>query len=497
MNRQMGQLINSLCQLETSNAVDLARTVARRRKKNHGTKLCTAWLIASIFGCNGNAARTGAAAPGTQNGASSSARSNAGAPAGSAGMQSVASGVAGSAAVGGMTNPPLAGMVPAVAGSSAPSVATPSAGSAGLASTAGSAGLGATPTAGAAGVAGHGDSVAGAGNSGQVAAGSAGQAVPNAVLDGHQTLLPDKSWTCGMPDGIPGPLSGQPVFDIDMQVSDVHDLGQTQYGHRHQIDIKGGTVEGDKLHAVLMDRGLDYQLTLANGAVEVEQLNILQADSSAVYMRNCGVSPGPGSDVRMVLDFEAPNGGTLAWLNTGTFVATREFDPAKQTLRLKVYEVKGAADAQNAVRVVEPADAPDQSWECSKAAGAQGSAVYMETVAIDAGSVAVGDSKRGTRNIIPITGGTTTGKITGSVLSGGADFQLLSGATLGLDARYTLKTNDGELIIVRNCGTFGAFVPTFEARLDGKYAWLNANDWLSSDPAIGLGTVSLTVYDKR
>ena len=302
-----------------------------------------------------------------------------------------------------------------------------------------------------------------------------------------------------MPDGIPGPLTGTPVFDIDMQVADVHDLGQTQYGHRHQIDVRGGTIEGDKLRGTLADRGLDYQLVLDNGAVEVEQLLIVTSSGTPVFMRNCGTAPAGARDVRMVIDFEAPLGGSLAWLNTGTFIGVREFDPDAKTLRVKVYQVTApsVAPTPDALRVTDPAGVPNQQWECAERSGSQGEVVYMETVGIDAGSVAVGDSKRGTRNIIPITGGTTSGRVTGSVLSGGADFQLLSGATFTLDARYTIKTNDGELIIVRNCGTFGAFVPVFEARADGKYAWLNANTWLSSDPNIGLGTVSLTIYGTR
>lgn len=120
--------------------------------------------------------------------------------------------------------------------------------------------------------------------------------------------------------------------------------------------------------------------------------------------------------------------------------------------------------------------------------------VYMESVGIGAGSVAVGASKRGTRNIIPITGGTTSGRVAGTVLSGGADYQIL-GTTFELDARYTLRANDGELVIVRNCGPIGALVPVFETRTDGPYAFLNANTWLSSDPSVGAGVVNLTIYE--
>ncbi len=64
----------------------------------------------------------------------------------------------------------------------------------------------------------------------------------------------------------------------------------------------------------------------------------------------------------------------------------------------------------------------------------------------------VGESKRGTRRIIPITGGTFKGpKIKGEVLPGGEDWQLVrpDGDT-ELYARYLLKTNDGHTIQVIN-----------------------------------------------
>ena len=57
----------------------------------------------------------------------------------------------------------------------------------------------------------------------------------------------------------------------------------------------------------------------------------------------------------------------------------------------------------------------------------------------------VGESKRGTRRVIPITGGTFSGpKINGEVLPGGEDWQLVrpDGDT-ELYARYLMKTDDG------------------------------------------------------
>lgn len=69
-----------------------------------------------------------------------------------------------------------------------------------------------------------------------------------------------------------------------------------------------------------------------------------------------------------------------------------------------------------------------------------------------ANMINVGESKRGTRRVIPITGGTFSGpKIKGEVLSGGEDWQLVrpDGDT-ELNARYLLKTNDGFVIQVIN-----------------------------------------------
>src|SRR5580658_8443063 len=59
---------------------------------------------------------------------------------------------------------------------------------------------------------------------------------------------------------------------------------------------------------------------------------------------------------------------------------------------------------------------------------------------------------KGTRRIVPITGGTFEGPLLrGKLLPGGADWQILRGDGVAeLEARYTLQTDDGALIYVRN-----------------------------------------------
>jgi hypothetical protein len=69
---------------------------------------------------------------------------------------------------------------------------------------------------------------------------------------------------------------------------------------------------------------------------------------------------------------------------------------------------------------------------------------------IEAGQV-IGLNSRGRRRIIPITGGKLTGKINGTVLPGGADFQIVVSDTCAdLDARYLLQLDSGEHVFVMN-----------------------------------------------
>jgi hypothetical protein len=313
----------------------------------------------------------------------------------------------------------------------------------------------------------------------------------------NQTLMPHSSWDCGMPDGIPPPEMGTVVFQAELNLGEIYDMGTTQYGHRHLTEIEGGTVTGSKINGRVLTGGLDWQLTLPNGAVEIEQVNILMTnDRVPIYFRNCGTSPSADLPERFVPDFEAPNSSRYAWLNSGAFVGIRKLDMSQKTMTLTLYDISKITPPTDTVEVIEPEDLPNQVWQCPKSSGRNGAVVYTETVRIGS-SISVGNSKRGSRNIIPITGGTTRGRIQGKVLPGGADFQLTAGTRFTIDARYTLRTNDGELIIVRNCGALGGLVPLFETRLDGPYAWIDSGIYRSSNPGVGVGSVNITIYEKQ
>jgi hypothetical protein len=311
----------------------------------------------------------------------------------------------------------------------------------------------------------------------------------------EKTLVPDSSWTCGMPDGIPKPENGVLVFEAQMNLDKVYEVGKTLYGLRKVFVVRDGTISSDKIQASVMPGGLDFQLTLSNGIIEIEQVLVLRtSDGKYVYLHNAGTGTNE-KDVRVVMDFEAPNGSSSAWLNTGKYVARRTVNLTEGTLKMIIYDVSEVVvDASNVVKISKPADVTYQSWDYRKASPSEkpGEQFITETVTLGR-STTVGNSKRGIRNIIPITGGTLRGKISGKVLFGGADYQNFTSGP-AIDARYLWQVDDGEIIIVRNTGPMGSLVPTFEAKVDGKYSWLNSGAYLSSNPGMGDGGVSLTMY---
>ncbi len=100
-----------------------------------------------------------------------------------------------------------------------------------------------------------------------------------------------------------------------------------------------------------------------------------------------------------------------------------------------------------------------------------------------------GETGHGERIVIPITGGTFEGpRLWGTILSGGADYQLANKVLnrTELEAIYCIKTDDGVCIHIRNRGIISngkdqsgqpsfyfKCAPQFEAPIDSPYAWLN------------------------
>ena len=122
----------------------------------------------------------------------------------------------------------------------------------------------------------------------------------------------------------------------------------------------------------------------------------------------------------------------------------------------------------------------------------------------------VGETPSGKRHVIPITGGTFEGPLLrGTIINGGADYQLISadGKRTTLEAIYSIKTDDGENIHVRNQGIiysgkdasgkdsfYFKAAPKFEAPQESKYNWLNNAIYVCA-PSFGTqGAITLDVW---
>ena len=456
---------------------------------------------ASSGGSQAIGASSGGAAPaggsgGTISGASTGGSATGGhAPSGGASPTTggASFGSTGGASTGGTTEASTGGSGGVSTGGTTGGIGGVSTGGTGDISTGGLSSGGVTQTGGNTGIGGAsaGNSSGGAAEGGAGAGGAETGGSGTGGASEDATIVPDPGWACGMDEGIPLPTEGELAFTITLDIRATHDVGETPYGYRYLLDVSGGTISGARMSGSVMTRGLEYELILSNGVVEYQGINILEAsDGTRIFVRSCGVAPDGNSTPRVIPDFEAPTDGSYAFLNTGKFVATREV--TGDTLKLDVYDVSNVTAGEPRIQITKPEGVPEQPWECNTNTGSRGAEVFAESVALGT-TFSISNAKYGSRTVIPITGGTTTGRVAGSILDGGADYQLNG----SLDAWYTLAPNNGEFILVRNCGPMGSLIPWFEARVDGDFDFLNDNTYLSSDPGMSGGGVGITFHERN
>ncbi len=120
----------------------------------------------------------------------------------------------------------------------------------------------------------------------------------------------------------------------------------------------------------------------------------------------------------------------------------------------------------------------------------------------------VGPTGQGWLQVIPIVGGTFTGKgLSGIVVPGGADWNTSrEDGVSHVFAKYLLQTSDGEYILIENEGLIAPNLeatiktrPTFAADVTGKYCDLNCGVYvgeLSATPDVR-DSVSIVIYRLR
>lgn len=143
------------------------------------------------------------------------------------------------------------------------------------------------------------------------------------------------------------------------------------------------------------------------------------------------------------------------------------------------------------------AGAASSAGAAAPAASTLSSRFAFEAHVTVASPLVIGDATIGLRRVIPITGGTVSGpRLKGRVVPGGADWQVVRpDGVLALEAKYTLESHDGVLIMVTNRGMrhgppavierlsrgepvdpseyYFRTSAEFEAPANSSYAWLN------------------------
>ena len=143
------------------------------------------------------------------------------------------------------------------------------------------------------------------------------------------------------------------LCDIDVDVGPIRDLGVGPHGRRRIIDIRGGTVRGDRLQAEIVPGGADWQYVRSDGVVELEaRYAIRTRDGVEIAIVNRGLRrAAPEVMERLarghVVDpglvyfrtapvFEAPT-GAYDWLNRSVFVGNAARLPDR--VQINVFEV--------------------------------------------------------------------------------------------------------------------------------------------------------------
>jgi hypothetical protein len=128
----------------------------------------------------------------------------------------------------------------------------------------------------------------------------------------------------------------------------------------------------------------------------------------------------------------------------------------------------------------------------------------------------IGPTKHGWRRVSPVAGGAAVGpRLTGEVLPGGADWNLvLPDGSIEFDARYTIRADDGTLILVNNVGIeraqmaklfagspidpdapfYARTLPRFEVG-PGPHEWLAWSLFVAELSLGGPGVAVLDVYE--
>ena len=81
---------------------------------------------------------------------------------------------------------------------------------------------------------------------------------------------------------MPAPPALVPMTQVRCEVGPVVSLGQAKHGERRYVALGGGTVCGPELNGTLVEGGVDWQISRADGVLDIAAHYVIRADDGAL-----------------------------------------------------------------------------------------------------------------------------------------------------------------------------------------------------------------------
>jgi hypothetical protein len=156
-----------------------------------------------------------------------------------------------------------------------------------------------------------------------------------------------------LPEPFPPAPPLLPMTRIVCEVDALVTLGEAAFGERRYVPLGGGTVCGPELNGTLVQGGVDWQWSRADGVLEIAAHYVLKLDDGAlVEVRSDGLRHGPASVMARLARGEAVGSdeyffrtlirfttGAAAWLHLNKTMAIARGSREASRVVLDVYRL--------------------------------------------------------------------------------------------------------------------------------------------------------------
>lgn len=96
------------------------------------------------------------------------------------------------------------------------------------------------------------------------------------------------------PPSFPAPPQLVPMTQVRCEVGPVVSLGVAKHGERRYVALLGGTVRGPELNGAVVQGGVDWQVSRADGALDIAAHYVIRTDDGAlIEVQSDGLRHGP------------------------------------------------------------------------------------------------------------------------------------------------------------------------------------------------------------